>query len=79
MEKHNHYIMDQVKPDWLRITKAEEITGIKRGSLYKLMNSGEIIFSELRERNAVRGIRLINYDSLMDYISSNIVEVKSVD
>ncbi|MEO7412397.1 MAG: hypothetical protein ABIZ81_03490 [Opitutaceae bacterium] len=68
------------KPEWLRLPapgKRCPHTGLSRSTLNELVVSGP--FNDykppvksvvLRKRGALRGIRLINYDSLMDYLDS---------
>ena len=42
--------------------------GLSRGWYYKAEARGEIKMVALRQRGAVRGVRLIVYDSVSDYI-----------
>lgn len=44
--------------------------GIKRSTLWTLMNSGDIRSVSLRKRHQVRGTRLINVQSVRDFIES---------
>jgi hypothetical protein len=57
-----------VKPEWLRLPDAVRVSGIGRSTLYMLIKSGEVRSASIRKRNRTRGIRLINRDSLNDYI-----------
>jgi len=59
-----------VRPEWLRIPDASRISGIGRSSLYTLIKEGKIKSVCLRKRNSVRGIRLVNADSLNAFIES---------
>ena len=61
---------NQSKPEWLRIPEAVRLFGICRSSLYVLITAGKIKSTCLRKRGAVRGIRIINFDSLAAYIES---------
>ena len=45
--------------------------GIGRSSLYELIADGKIKTASLRKRNALRGTRLINIDSLRAFIESH--------
>jgi len=63
-----------LKPEWIRVPDAVHVSGISRSSLYELFADGEIKTACLRKRNALRGIRLINYDSLMAYIESQVAQ-----
>jgi len=57
-----------LKPEWLRLPDAVRVSGIGRSTLYMLIKSGEVRSASIRKRNRIRGIRLINRDSLNDYI-----------
>jgi hypothetical protein len=57
-----------LKPEWLRLPDAVRVSGIGRSTLYMLIKSGEVRSASIRKRNRTRGIRLINRDSLNDYI-----------
>jgi len=46
------------------------IFGISRTKLYMLIKEGKFTSGSLRERYQTRGVRLINYESLNDYIHS---------
>lgn len=50
--------------------EAARVSSISRSGLYLLIRSGEIKSRSLRKRNAILGTRLINRDSLMDYIEA---------
>jgi hypothetical protein len=58
------------KPEWLRIPAAIEIFGLRRSLLYSLIQDGLIKSACVRRRGNVRGVRLISYDSLADYVES---------
>jgi Helix-turn-helix domain len=58
----------KTKPEWLRIPEAIRIFGIGRSTLYILIGEGKVKSCSLRRRGAVRGIRLISYDSLSAFI-----------
>lgn len=60
----------QSKPEWIRIPEAVRIFGISRTKLYMLINQGKFTSVSLRERYQTRGTRLINYQSLNEYIRS---------
>jgi hypothetical protein len=42
--------------------------GLSRGWYYKAHAAGEIRMVAVRQRGALRGVRLVVYDSVMDYI-----------
>ena len=48
--------------------------GLSRSWYYKAAASGEIKMISVRQRNALRGVRLIVYDSVADYIRRASVE-----
>jgi hypothetical protein len=66
--EHAIVAVSQPKPEWIRIHQAVRLFGLSRSTLYELISSNSIKTSCLRKRNALRGIRLVNYDSLDDYI-----------
>lgn len=75
----NPPIADSVKPEWLRLPAPGarcRFTGLSRSTLNELTIPGAVNAEKppvrsvvLRKRGALRGIRLINYDSLMQYLA----------
>ena len=63
----------ETKPEWLRIPKAIDLFGVGRSKLYELIKEGKIKSASLRKRGQVSGTRLISYDSLNDYINTQII------
>jgi len=61
---------EPLRPQWFRIPDAVAVSGIGRSLLYRHISSGRIKSVCLRDRNSVRGIRLVNADSLFDFIES---------
>jgi len=57
-------------PEWIRIVDAVRLSGIGRSHLYQLIDPGKIRSVCLRQRQKVRGIRLVNVKSIHDYIAS---------
>jgi hypothetical protein len=55
----------------MRVAQALEWYPFKRAKLYELLSTGKIRSFLLKERGAVRGLRLIDRDSLDAYIESN--------
>jgi hypothetical protein len=53
---------------WLRIEDAVRVFGISRSKLYQLINNRRIKSFCLRERNKLKGIRLINFDSVYAFM-----------
>jgi hypothetical protein len=60
--------LTSAKPEWLRIPEAVRIFGIGRSTLYVLISEGKVKSRSLRRRGAIKGIRLISYDSLAAFI-----------
>jgi hypothetical protein len=48
--------------------KRDPFFGLSRGWYYKAEKRGEIKMVAVRQRGAVRGVRLVAYDSVCDYI-----------
>ncbi len=64
----NHHFINSTKPEWLRIPEAVRLFSVSRSALYELIAAGEIKSTALKKRGAVRGIRLISFDSLSEFI-----------
>lgn len=72
MSKHTHPTKQQpsnLKPEWIRVPDATHISGLCRSTVYKLIQNGRIKSFSKCERGARRGVRLIAYDSLIDYLN----------
>jgi hypothetical protein len=65
-----HQFNQTLKPEWLRVPEAVRLFGLCRSSLYELITAGTIKSTALRKRGAVRGIRLISYDSLASFVEN---------
>jgi hypothetical protein len=59
-----------LRPEWLRVEDAVRVFGISRSKLYQLFNERKIKTFCLRERNKLKGIRLINFDSLHAFMEA---------
>lgn len=59
-------------PVWVRAPARglEPHTGLSRGRMYALYRDGLVRTASLRPKGAVRGVRLFNLKSLLDYINS---------
>ena len=55
---------NNLKPEWIRVAQAVRLFGLSRSAIYEWISSQKIKSTCLRKRGAVRGIRIINYDSL---------------
>jgi hypothetical protein len=62
-----HGISPPIKPEWLRIPEAVRVFGISRSSLYEMIAAGSIKSTVLRKRGALRGIRILSFDSLAEF------------
>jgi len=56
-----------VKPEWIRIDEAVRRFGLSRSRLYQLISKRRIKSFCLRERNQIKGTRLISFDSLCEF------------
>ena len=63
-----------LRPEWIRLPKEGSncvFTGLSRSYIAGLIREGKIRSRTLRNRGASRGIRLISYDSIMDFIKGS--------
>jgi hypothetical protein len=61
---------ENITPVWLRIPGAVRTFGIGRSRLYELIRDQKIRSKVLKQRrDSQRGIRLISYDSLLEFIN----------
>ena len=63
-------IQTHLRPEWLRVEAAVKLFGISRSKIYELIAARRIKSFCLRERNKVKGIRLISYDSLSEFLKN---------
>jgi hypothetical protein len=56
------------RPEWIRMDAAEKLFGISRSKLYELISDRKIKSFCLRERNKVKGIRLLSFDSICEFL-----------
>lgn len=57
-----------LKREWLRPNDVRHVFGIGRSKLYQLIGAGLIRSKSLKEPGQRAGTRLINYDSIAEYI-----------
>ena len=59
-------------PIWIRSPKSgpEHYTGFSRSKLYELATKGKISSRSIREPGQIRGTRLFNLRSILDFIES---------
>lgn len=55
--------------------KRDPYFGLSRGWYYKAAAAGEIRMVAVRQRNALRGVTLVDYDSVAAYIRRSMGEV----
>jgi hypothetical protein len=55
------------RPEWIRIDEAVRRFGLSRSRLYQLIGQRRIKSFCLRERNQIKGTRLISFDSLCEF------------
>lgn len=60
----------QDRREWMRVRQAVSCFSIGRSSLYKLLSKGLVKSVSIKERGALRGIRLINADSIRNYLEN---------
>jgi hypothetical protein len=61
-----------ITPVWLRIPGAVRVSGLGRSRLYELIRDQKIRSKVLKKRrDSQRGIRLISYDSLLEFINGD--------
>jgi predicted DNA-binding transcriptional regulator AlpA len=60
----------EIKPVWLRVPTAVQQTGICQAKLYQWIKDGRIRSAHIREPNKTRGIRVIDAESLNEFIES---------
>jgi hypothetical protein len=65
------YDTKNIEPEFLRPADVYSRYRIKRGMLYRLIESGKVRSVCLRERGKVRGARLVVHDSLRAFIFSH--------
>ena len=58
------------RQEWMRVRQAVRCFSIGRSSLYKLLSKGFVKSVSIKERGALRGIRLINADSVRNYLEN---------
>jgi predicted DNA-binding transcriptional regulator AlpA len=59
-----------MRPEWLRIPDATKLFGVSRSLLYELMHARRIRSFALRRPGKIKGIRLISYESLREYLEA---------
>jgi hypothetical protein len=60
--------VQRLTPVWLRIPASSRVSGLSRTFLFEQIVLGTIVSKHVKKPGKSRGIRLINYDSLMKFI-----------
>jgi hypothetical protein len=63
-------IQAQQRPEWIRVDAAIKLFGLSRTKLYELIAERRIKSFCLRERNKIKGVRLISFDSLNQFLEN---------
>jgi helix-turn-helix protein len=64
----NPPIQTKQRPEWLRVDDTVKLFGISRSKIYELIADRRIKSFCLRERGKIKGIRLISYDALREFL-----------
>jgi hypothetical protein len=57
-----------LRPVWLRIPAASRVSGLSRSRIFQEIVLGTISSRHIMKPGAKKGIRLVNYDSLLKFI-----------
>jgi hypothetical protein len=60
-----------VEPHWLKILGAVRYSSLSRSKLYELIDEGEVRSVCLRDKDKIRGVRLISRPSLEAYLAKH--------
>jgi hypothetical protein len=67
-----------LRPEWIRLSTAAQLFGISRSRLYDLIGERKIKSFCLRERNQIKGTRLLSFDSLCEFFEKEAQADKEV-
>jgi len=62
-----------IAPVFIRLPRQGEVcphSGLSRAFMYQLISEGKIRSISLRDKGKSRGVRLVRYESLMDFLNS---------
>ena len=65
---HGLKIAGVVQPEWLRVNDAVVVFGLSRPHLFKAILLGQVKSVHIKRSGAKKGIRLIEVESLRDYV-----------
>jgi hypothetical protein len=57
-----------LQPVWLRIPAASRVSGLSRSRIFQEIVTGTISSRHIKKPGATKGIRLVNYKSLLQFI-----------
>jgi hypothetical protein len=63
----------RLRPRWLKVPAAVSYSGLSRAKLYLLLASGEIRSASVRVKGKIRGIRVIDRESIDEFLSNNLM------
>jgi hypothetical protein len=61
-----------LQPRWLKVPVAVSYSGINRARLYTLLAEGQIKSASVRSKGRFRGIRIIDRESIDQFIEKNV-------
>ena len=61
-----------VQPRWMKVPAAVRYSGLSRARLYILLASGEIRSASVRFKGKLRGIRVVDRESIDEFLSNNL-------
>jgi hypothetical protein len=65
-----------LQPRWLKVPAAVSYSGINRARLYILLAESQIKSASVRSKGSRRGIRLIDRESIDEFLSKNLIGTK---
>jgi hypothetical protein len=65
-----------LQPRWLKVPAAVSYSGINRARLYILLAEGQIKSASVRSKGRLRGIRLVDRESIDEFLSKNLIGTK---
>jgi len=66
----NPSVTENPNREWLRVSEACEFARVSKPVIYDWMNKGWIKNVSLRQRNQIKGTRLISFDSPRGFLES---------
>jgi hypothetical protein len=66
-----------LQPRWQKVPAAVAYSGINRARLYILLAEGQIKSASVRSKGRLRGIRLVDRESIDEFLSKNLIGTKA--